>query len=267
MLGVIIFAIGASVGSFLNVVSDRVPAGRSLVSPRSYCTSCKRPLSNVELVPVFSYVWLRGRCRHCGAAIPLRVIVVEVVTGVLFTAVYLKFGLGPEFIVLSATVSLLIVIAVIDWEHQLILNRIVFPSLVVILVLAPFWTELGIPRTFLGSSSMVASSLNSLGSGAAAFLLFLVILLAYPQGMGGGDVKYAGLLGLLLGFPGVVVAWWISAIIGGVVAIVLLATRKKGRKDAISYGPFLSIGGIIALMYGSDLMSGYQQLVDKALGL
>ena len=254
-------------GSFLNVVADRVPAGQSLVRPRSFCPSCKRSIPNLELIPVLSYLWLRGRCRSCRATIPARTVVVEVVTGLLFVLVYLRFGLGPGFVVISAAVSLLIVVAVIDYEHQLILNRIVFPSLVVVLLLAPFWTEIGVPRTFLGSSGMLASLLNSLGSGLGAFLLFFGILLAYPGGMGGGDVKYAGLLGLLIGFPGILVVWWSSAVVGGAFAIVLLVLRKKGRKDAISFGPFLSLGGILGLMAGSDIMNGYQRLAETFGGL
>ena len=267
VLGLIVFAIGASVGSFLNVVADRTPAGRSLVSPRSYCSSCKRPISNTELVPVLSYLWLRGRCRHCGAAIPIRVVLVEATTGLLFAVAYLQSGFGVEFVVLASSVSLLIVVAVIDWEHQLILNRIVLPSTVAALIVAPFWNELGLSRAFLGSSSMIASLLNSLLGGLGAFLLFLVIILVYPQGMGGGDVKYAGLLGLILGLPGVLLAWWITAILGGIVAVALLALRKKGRKDAIPYGPFLSIGGIVVLLGGSDMLSGYQQLVERIVGV
>ena len=267
VLGLIVFAIGASVGSFLNVVADRTPAGRSLVSPRSYCSSCKRPIPSSDLVPVLSYLWLRGRCRHCGAAIPIRVVLVEATTALLFTVVFLRSGFGVESFVLASAISLLIVVAVIDWEHQLILNRIVLPSAVVALIVAPFWNELGLTRTFLGDSGMIASLLNSIVGGLGAFLLFLVIILVYPQGMGGGDVKYAGLLGLLLGVPGVLLAWWITALMGGVVAIVLLALRKKGRKDAIPYGPFLSLGGIVVLLGGNDVLSGYQQMVERIVGL
>ena len=267
MLGVFIFFIGASVGSFLNVVADRTAEGRSLVSPRSYCSSCKRPLANRDMVPVFSYLWLRGKCRHCGAAIPVRVLVVEVVAGLLFTAIYLRFDLGLDFVLLGAGVSLLIVVAVIDMEQGLILNRIVLPSLVVLLLLSPFWTELGVPRPFLGNEDMLASLANSLLSGAGAFLLFLGVALTYPQGMGGGDVKLSGLLGLLLGFPGVFVALWIAVVAGGSVAISLLLLRRKGRKDTIPFGPYLALGGIVVLLAGSEIVSAYQDLVDSIAGL
>ena len=267
MLAVIAFAIGASVGSFVNVVADRLPEGKSLVRPRSHCPTCDRPLSNVEMVPVLSYLWLRGSCRQCGAPIRARVLVVEVVTGALFAATYLRFGFGFDFIVLCAGVSLLLAVAVIDLEHKLILNRIVFPSLAVLLVIAPFWTTLGLPRSFPVSPDMLASFANSIVAGAGSFLLFLLIYVAYPQGMGGGDVKLAGLIGLLVGFPGLIVALWGGVVSGGLVAIFLLVSRKKGRKDEISFGSFLAAAAIVALLWGSDIVSGYQRVVDSFVGL
>ena len=266
-MGVIFFAIGASVGSFLNVVADRVPEGGSVVSPRSRCSSCKRPLSNLDMVPIFSYLWLRGRCRHCGARIPPRVFVVEISAALLFTAVYLKVGFSLTFVVFCAAVSLLVVVAVIDLERGLILNRILFPGLVLLLILAPFWFQIGVPRPFLGSTNMLAALANSLVAGSGAFLLFLSIALAYPQGMGGGDVKLAGLVGLMVGFPGVLVALWIAVIVAGAVALGLLALRKKGRKDTIPFGPYLSLGGIVALLAGSDVTSAYERIVEGVSGV
>ena len=264
---ILIFAIGASVGSFLNVVADRLPARQSLVSPRSFCPSCKRPIPNIEMVPIFSYLWIRGRCRGCGAAIPARVFCVELITGLLFAAVYLKFGFGVEFIYVGAAVSLLLAVAIIDLEHNLILNRIVYPSVVILLILAPFWPKLYLARTFLGSSDMLASLANSLVAGAGAFLFFLLVYVAYPQGMGGGDVKLAGLLGLLVGFPGILVALWCAIVSGGLVAILLMILHKKGRKDAIPFGPFLSLGGIVVLLAGSNIITWYQHMMDNVAGL
>ena len=187
-------------------------------------------------------------------------------TAILFTVIYVRFGLGPEFLVLGAAVSLLIVVAVIDWEHGLILNRIVFPSLVVLLVLAPFWSQLDVSRSFLGNSGMLASLANSLVAGFGAFLLFLVIYAVNPQGMGGGDVKLAGLIGLLVGFPGVMVALWGGIVSGGLVAVFLLVLRIRGWKDKISFGPFLSSAAIVALLWGSDIVSGYQYVLDRIAG-
>lgn len=263
MLGVLAFFMGASVGSFLNVVADRLPAGRSIVHTRSFCESCNRTLNPVDMVPVISFLWLRGKCRHCRAAIPARLVLVEALTGLLFTAIYLRHGFGPEFGVLGPAVSVLMVVALIDLERGLILDRIIFPSIVALLVLAPFWTEVGLSRSFLGSSSIVASLSNSVVAGAGAFLLFLGFGVAYPSGMGGGDIKLAGAVGLLAGYPGVVFAVWLAAIGGGLVAVSLLLLRKKGRKDPIPFGPFLAAGATAALLAGVELLEWYHDLVGS----
>ena len=262
MLTVFAFALGAAVGSFLNVVADRVPAGRSIVKPRSFCETCDRSLTTWDLLPIISYLWLRGRCRYCAARIPFRLTAVEVINGLLIAGVYLRYGGGLDFVILSAAVSALVVIARIDLERGLILNSITFPGIVVLLVIAPFWSELGVSRPFLGDEDVVASLLSSLVGGVGYSLFFLAIVLAYPRGMGMGDVKLAGMIGLLVGIPGAAVALWIAAITGGLVAIVLLASGKKGRKEAIPFGPFMSLGAIVVVLSGADLVSQYIDAVD-----
>lgn len=262
MLAVLAFFVGGSIGSFLNLAADRMPAGRSIVSPRSFCESCNRHLASFDMVPVFSYLWLRGRCRYCRARIPLRFMVVEAFMGALFTSIYFRHGFGAEFIVLGIAVSLLMVVALIDLERGLILNRIIYPSLVVLVLLAPFWTELGLTRSFFGSESMVASLLNSIATGLGAFLVFLAIALAFPKGMGGGDIKLAGVIGLLAGFPGALIALWLGIVSGGLVAIGLLVFRKLGRKDTMPFGPFMALGTIAALLAGGEIISWYQEVGD-----
>lgn len=263
MLGIVVFFIGASVGSFLNVVADRLPAGRSVVHTRSFCEGCNRTLNPVDMVPVISFLWLRGKCRHCRASIPARLVLVEALTGLLFTAVYLRHGLGPELAVLGPAVSVLVVVALIDFERGLILNCIILPSVAALLVLAPFWTEIGLSRSFLGSSSTVASLSNSIVAGAGAFLLFLGFGVAYPAGMGGGDIKLAGAVGLLVGYPGVFFAVWLAAVAGGLVAASLLVLRKKGRKDPIPFGPFLAASAAAVLLAGGELLEWYHDIVGS----
>ena len=255
MLGVFVFVIGAAVGSFLNVVADRLPAGQSLVDPPSHCPSCQLRLSARDMVPILSYVWVRGGCRGCSARIPLRLFVVELISGLLFLGIYLKYGLTVEAVVLAVASSILIAVALIDLERGLILNVIVFPSAVAALVLAPFWTELGLSRAFLGNSGMVA-----------AFLIFFVLLLIFPHGMGGGDVKLAGLIGLLVGFPSFLLALWAAVVTGGIIAILLIALRMKSRKETIPFGPFLVLGALIGLLGGSEVISAYQAIVDRVVG-
>lgn len=134
-------------------------------------------------------------------------------------------------------------------------------------IAAPFWTELGLSRTLLGESGLLASFFNSLLAGMGAFLLFLIITLAFPRGMGGGDVKLAGLLGLLVGYPGVLVTLWIAVVSGGGVAVSLILLRKKSRKDAMPFGPFLALGAIAALLAGSDIVSRYRDVTAQVWNL
>lgn len=263
----LVFAMGVSVGSFLNVVADRLPQGQSLVRPRSFCPSCNTTLAFIDLVPIISYLWLRGKCRYCGTGIPLRLLLVELVNGLLFTLIGVRYGLELEALVLALSASLLLLLAIIDLERGLVLNSLLLPAAVALLVVAPFWSELGLSRSFLGSHSMLASFLNSLLAGAGAFLLFLAVVLALPQGMGWGDVKLAWVLGLLVGFPAVLAALWLAVVSGGLVGILLLLLRRRGRKDAIPFVPFLALGSMVALFLNSQVVSWYGNLADKIGGL
>ena len=266
IFGLFAFGLGASVGSFLNVVADRLPAGKSVVTPRSHCQGCGRPIPVRDLLPVLSYLWLRGRCRHCRERIPSRVIAVEVIVGALFAATYLKFGWGAPFVVVCAGVALLVAIAVVDLEHRLIPNRIVVPAVAVLAVLAPFWPELGIERALVFEQVHLSSLANSLAAGAGAFLVFLLVKAVYPSGMGAGDVKMAGMLGLLVGWPGIAVALWMAVVVGGAVAVGLLALGGRTRKDAMPFGPFLSAGGIVALLAGTEIIDFYFAASDRLIG-
>jgi len=266
MLGFFAFLIGASVGSFLTLAADRLPSGRSIVSPGSYCEACEHPLGHFDMVPILSYLWLKGKCHHCSAAIPLRLMAVEALTGAMYIAVYFRFGLDLGGVLMAAAVSLLILVALIDIDHGLILNKLMFPSVIALLVLAPFWTELGLSRSFLGSDGLLGTSLNSILAGSGSFLLFLIIAMIYPNGMGGGDIKLSGVIGLLVGFPGALIALWLAAVGGGVAAIGLIAMRKLGRKDTMPFGPFLAAGAIAALLAGSEITSWYQSIGDYLVG-
>ena len=262
ILGLLAFFIGASVGSFLNLVADRVPAGRSIVRPRSFCESCNTQLANRDLVPILSYLWIRGKCHYCSASIPVRFMAVEALTGALFAAIYFRYGLEVEFILLATGVSLMIVVALIDLEHGIIPNKIILPSLAVLIILSPFWTELGLSRSFLGNDGLVGTLINSILSGLGSFLIFLIIAIIYPNGMGGGDVKLGGVIGLLVGYPGALLALWLAVVSAGVIAIGLVVLGKLGRKDTMPFGPFLASGAVAALLAGDDITSWYTEVGD-----
>ena len=191
---------------------------------------------------------------------------VEIVTGALFAAAYVKLGWGGPVVVAWTGVALLMTVAVVDLEHRLIPNRLVIPAVAVLAVLAPFWPELGIERRLVFEQVHLASLANTLAAGVGALLVFLAIKVVYPAGMGAGDVKLAGLLGLLVGYPGIVVALWTAVVVGGVVAVGLLALGGRSRKDAMPFGPFLSAGGILALLAGAEIMEFYFAVADRLIG-
>ena len=255
------FFMGAAVGSFVNVVADRVPAGQSLVRPGSHCPACHTHLRAFDLVPVLSYVWLRARCRYCGAAIPRRLPLVEAGTGLLFALALASYGLSAAFAVAAVILGLLVAIAIIDLEHGLILHKVVVPASVAALLMAPLWPLVGVEREFFPGTfdwpGPLASLASSLAGGGAGFVFFLGILLLRPGGMGFGDVMLGGLLGLLLGLAGVVIAVWVASVAGGLVAVVLLVLRIRGRKSGIPFGPFLAGGAMVALLAGPQIWAWY----------
>jgi leader peptidase (prepilin peptidase)/N-methyltransferase len=243
--------LGTAVGSFLNVSIDRLPAGRSLLRPPSHCDACRHPLSPQDLVPVFSYLWRRGRCRYCQAVIPRRNFWVEVGTGLLFAFAFWTYGLSAGFALAVVYGSLFIVLGVIDLEHMLILNKIVYPALAVALVISIF-----LPPAEIVSLPWPVN-LNGIIGSAAGFTFLLIPYLIYREGMGEGDVKMAALIGLVTGFPAVLAALLLGSILGGLVAAVLLLFRLKRRKEAIPFGPFLALATIVTLLWGSDLINWY----------
>lgn len=252
-LAILFVLVGLAMGSFLNVCIDRLPLRKSLISPPSHCDSCQHQLGLLDNIPVFSYLFLRGRCRYCGASIPIRVFLVEVLTGGLFLLAYWRYGLTAQFGVTAFWCCVFLVIIFIDLEHELILNVITYPAIIIAAVILAVHTY-GPGIDFLPPE---ATLINGLISGAALFLFFFLIIVIRPDAMGMGDAKLVALIGLVSGFPLVVFSMIIGVVLGGIVAIVLLATKKKGRKDVIAYGTFLGIGPIIALIFASSINTWY----------
>ena len=251
-LMVAVFALlGMATGSFLNVLIDRLPAGKSVIFPPSHCPSCQRRLSARDLVPVFSYLWLRGRCRYCQTRIPGRLLWVEIGTGAIFAYLYGRFGLSPELAVIAFYFCLFIVLTAIDLEHGLILNRLVYPGIVVALAISAISEFL--PRL----EEFVPGIASAAAGGATGLGLFLLIIIVSRGGMGWGDVKMAALIGLVTGFPLVFVALFLAVVLGGLIAWMLLLFRIRGRKQSIPFAPFLSLGAMLALLWGSNILSWY----------
>jgi len=243
--------LGLAVGSFLNLCIDRLPKGKSIVRPGSHCDSCNQSLKAVDLVPVFSFLWLKGSCHYCGARIPLRSPIVEFATAAIFAFLAWHYGLSLELAFAVVYAGIFIVIFAIDLEQELILNIVVFPAMILAFAFSFFWG--GFEELWPGIGPGFV--LSALLGGAAGFVLMLLpYLLTRGRGMGYGDVKLAAFIGLMSGFPLVLVALLVGSIAGGLVAVFLLLSRMvKSRKAAIPYGPFLAAGAMVALIWGDKI--------------
>jgi leader peptidase (prepilin peptidase)/N-methyltransferase len=249
---------GIAIGSFLNVCIDRLPQHKSLINVPSHCDSCQQPLQWIEMIPILSYLLLRGRCRHCRTRIPLRVLFVEVISGLVFFLSYWQYGLTAWFGITAFWCCVFLVVIFIDWEHQLILNKITYPAAAIALIILAVNSFVPGADLFPGRTFYPANGFYSgLISGVVILLFFFLIAIIRPGGMGMGDVKLVALIGFVSGFPLVVFSMIIGIVIGGIVAVYLLATRKKGRKDVIPYGAFLGIGPIIALIFDPHIVNWY----------
>jgi leader peptidase (prepilin peptidase)/N-methyltransferase len=253
--------LGLAVGSFLNLCIDRLPQGKSIVRPGSHCDNCNQSLKAVDLVPVFSYTWLKGHCRYCGARIPLRSPIVEFATAAIFAFLAWHYGLSLELAFAVIYASIFIVIFAIDLEQELILNIVVFPAMILAFAFSFFWGGFEELWPRIGPGFVLSALLG----GAVGFVLMLLpYLLTRGRGMGYGDVKLAALIGLMSGFPLVLVALLVGIIAGGLVAVFLLLSRAvKSRKAAIPYGPFLAVGAMVALIWGDKIFQWWWSMGSR----
>ncbi len=234
---------GLAVGSFINVVGDRLPVGQSIAYPPSHCPACDAPIRRRDLIPVVSYMLLRGKCRDCSAKIPIRVFLIEIVVGLLFAGVWLEFGWSYQGVAMMGYVGMFLAIFVVDLEHHIIPNRIVFPGLVVALAIASFWPELGLAKAAIGAG--------------AGFGLMLLLYLIPGMVIGEGDVKLAAVVGAAVGFPVVFVSLGLSFVLGGVAAAGILLVKKGGRKTEVPFGPFIAVAALVSLIWGAPIMAWY----------
>jgi leader peptidase (prepilin peptidase)/N-methyltransferase len=244
-LAIILAAVGGLiVGSFLNVVAHRLPRGESLVHPRSRCPQCATQLRALDNVPVLSWLALRGRCHHCQAPISPRYPLVELTTGALYAAVVATQDDAARIVLGLLLVTVLVPITLIDYDHRIIPNRITGPAAVVALIAI----------ALLDTDFLLEAVLAAIAGGG----FFFIAAVLYPRGMGMGDVKLAGMLGLYLGravAPAILIALIAGVVVGA--AIIARKGAKEGRKTAVPFGPFLALGGIVAFFVGQDLADAY----------
>jgi leader peptidase (prepilin peptidase)/N-methyltransferase len=236
--------LGALIGSFLNVVIHRVPLGESLVSPGSHCPSCGAPVRTRDNIPILSWLLLRGRCRDCGAPISPRYPIVEAITAAAFAGVVLARGFDDDLWLELPFVACLIALAGIDLDHKLLPNKIVYPMAVYGVV----------------ASALVDSGdlVEHLAAGAGAFVFLLLAVLAYPAGMGMGDVKLGGAMGVYLGLS-IIPAMLVAFLTGTIFGLAIIAREgAQARKKAVPFGIFLAIGGLVGVLAGPELIDAYK---------
>lgn len=245
---ILFFIFGIIFGSFFNVVINRLPRGESIIKGRSHCEYCKHTLSWYDLIPLFSFLWLKGKCRYCHRFIGIEYPVIELTTGIAFVVVGAAFYLQPVLLVcMLAIVSLLLIIFYTD-----LFSGIIPDSLVILL------SVLAILRIVLLSLPLIPFLLTSVGAG----LFFLgIFLLTKGRGIGFGDVKYACAMGLLVGFPYIITGLYIAFLTGAAVALILVIARKKAFKSSIAFGPFLVVGTLANIFWGTQLWTIFLKIL------
>lgn len=246
LLYIFIFLFGAIIGSFLNVCIYRIPEENSLSFPPSSCGGCDTRLKPMDLVPIISYLSLNGKCRYCGKKVSAQYSIVEAVTGVLFIFIFLKFGLTVDSIKFMLLTSLLIVIAIIDFKTEYIYtSTIIFGIISAIIFIAIEYFTVGLisPINYL------------LGAVSASFILVVIVILT--GAMGWGDVELIFFIGLFLGTKLNLFNVFLSIVIGGVIAIILMVTKKKSRKESMAFGPYIAIATYIVILFGNNILNWY----------
>ncbi|MBU5677587.1 prepilin peptidase [Alkaliphilus sp. MSJ-5] len=242
---IVTLLLGTIIGSFLNVCIYRIPLKESIAFPPSHCSKCNTSLRALDLVPVCSFLFIKGKCRYCGEKISYQYPLIELLNGLLYLWVYLKFGLTLEFLAYSILCSILIVVGIIDYYHQVIPDTI---------------NIFGFVCGFIFHTINFSSLLNFLQY-LFGFLVgggFLLLIAVVTKGaMGGGDIKLMAMLGFWLGWKFTLLNLFQSFILGGFISIILILLKFKDVKDMIPFGPFIVLATLITLFYGNDIISYY----------
>jgi len=244
--------LGAVIGSFLNVCIHRLPLNESLLWPGSRCPRCRAAIHWYDNIPLLSYLWLRGRCRNCGRRISWRYPLVEALNAVGYGLIVWRFGFGKTALVYLLLWSALLVVSFIDLDHMIIPDRITVPGialgLVVGTLLLPHWWD-----SILGLL---------VGGGLLYFIAWVSPYLFGKEGMGGGDIKLLAMIGAFLGWKPAILTIFFGGVLGAVVGLSLMAVRVIRREAYLPFGPFLSLGAVVVMLYGREIMDWYGSLLS-----
>lgn len=238
-----VFLGGISIGSFLNVVIYRVPKGISIVKGRSYCPNCNTQIKNYDLIPIVSYLILRGRCRTCQKHIELRYLLVELLAGIMACYLCMIKGFTLLTLALFVVVAILIAIAWIDMDTLTIPDSLNIALAVVAVFIVLLQPEIGIVARIIGFF--------------AVSLPMLLIAMKIPGAFGGGDIKLIAVCGFILGYQNVILAIFLACVLGGIYAIYLLRCQQAGRKAEMCFGPYICMGTLVAMLYGQEIITWY----------
>lgn len=252
-----ILIFGMIVGSFLNICIYRIPKGKSIVTPPSHCTKCGKRLKALDLIPVFSFLFLKGRCRYCEARIPVRYLFVESTTAVVFLLIFYRYGLTIEFLAMAYLMSILIIVFFIDIKHRIIPNELVVAGLIGAVPIIAY--NIFKPVKIYEDDRWWSPLLGILPGCGFLFLIAVIGFIIYKtdDAMGMGDVKIFAPIGIFLGWKLCIIALVISILLGGVLGLVLIIAKVKERRDTIPFGPFIVIGTFVTIMWGHSILDWY----------
>jgi len=243
-----VFAYGAIIGSFLNVCIARLPEGRSIVRPPSHCPKCQSPIAWYDNVPILSYLWLAGRCRTCRVRISPLYPAVEILTGALAVALFLRLGPTLAFAGYFAFAAALVVITFIDLDHQIIPDVISLPGIALGLAFSLVSPLVGPRDAILGVLA---------GGGTLLAVAWLYKTLRGQEGMGGGDIKLLAMIGAFLGWQSIFVTLFVGSVIGSIIGVIVMLYEGADTKLAIPFGPFLAGGALVYLFFGDRILAFY----------
>lgn len=245
----LVFMFGMCIGSFLNVCIYRLPSSTSIINPsRSFCPQCNSAIQFYDNIPVFSYLWLKGRCRQCKTPISLRYPVIELMTGIIAVDILFMFGLTLEGVVYFVFISSLLVVTFIDIDHKIIPDVITLPGI-----------PIGLGASFVLPAMTFKSSLLGFLAGGGSLLLvaWTYSFITRKEGMGGGDIKLLGMIGAFIGWKGIIFTIFAASLSGTFVGIIVMLLKGKNLKFAIPFGPFLSIGAMSYVFFGEKVLFWY----------
>ena len=246
---VLISVLGLVIGSFLNVCIYRIPREESIAFPPSHCANCEHKLMAIDLIPVFSYIFLTGRCRYCKEKISARYPLIETLNALLYIIIYLKFGLVLVTLKYCILASILIVIGMIDYDTQYVFTGTTI-----------FGVIMGIVFIVIQTIMYKTGTADLIIGGIIGFVSIGLIVVV-TKGMGEGDIEIATVCGMFLGIKGILVGLFLSVIIGGIIGIIILALKLKKAKEKIAFGPCIAAGSFISMVWGAEMLKIYWNLV------